>query len=417
MNPTGTLEPRTLGERYDPFRGPQLADPYPFFAEARAATPVFYCSHLDCWVVTRYEDIYAVFQAPKVFSASNVLTPIHPVCPEARRILDGVGFRPVPILTDNDPPAHTRARRLANVAFTPRRVASMEGFIRDLVVRFTEERFSSGRADLIRDLAWDLPVLVLFRVLGVPEEDVARIKSGSGNRLLFMWGRPDREQQVQLAEGIAGFWRYARELVAARAQDPRDDFTSDLLAARSGDLPAFTREEVTSIIVILLAAGHETTTNLLGNAFRLLLTHRDAWVSLCRDRSLIPNAIEEVLRLESSVISWRRRTTQAVEIGGVPIPAGANLLLWIGSANRDPAVFEEPDHFDIRRPNAKEHLSFGSGPHFCLGAPLARLEARVVLEELSARLPGLRLVPGAPLQFQPNTSFRGPLSLPAEWDL
>ena len=165
------------------------------------------------------------------------------------------------------------------------------------------------------------------------------------------------------------------------------------------------------------SAGHETTTGLLGNAFRRLLTDRPAWQAICEDPSLIPNAVEEVLRLDSSVIAWRRRTTQAVVIGGVSVPERADLLLMLGAANRDPTVFHDPDRFDIRRANAHEHLSFGSGPHFCLGAPLARLEARVVLEEVSARVPGLRLVDGVPLQFAPNVSFRGPLSLPVEWNV
>jgi cytochrome P450 len=206
-------------------------------------------------------------------------------------------------------------------------------------------------------------------------------------------------------------------LVADRAQEPHDDFTSDLLLARDGDVPALTLPEVTTIVYGLLMAGHETTTCLLGNAFSQLLTRRHAWEAICQDAALIPNAIEEVLRLDSSVITWRRKTTQAVDIGGVSVPANANVLLLLGAANRDPAVFDNPDCFDMHRTNAKEHLSFGHGPHFCLGAPLGRLEARVVLEELSARLPQLRLVPGQTYRFQPNTSFRGPLSLLVEWDV
>src|SRR5262249_21317996 len=141
-----------------------------------------------------------------------------------------------------------------------------------------------------------------------------------------------------------------------------------------------------------------------------------SWEAIASDSALIPNAIEEVLRLDSSVIAWRRRTTQTVDVGGVAIPSSANLLLAIGSANRDPSVFPEPDHLDIRRPNAEDHLSFGAGPHFCLGAPLARLQARVVLEEVTKRLPSLRLVSNVELRFAPNVSFRGPLSLPVEWD-
>jgi hypothetical protein len=148
---------KNLGERFDPFHDPYLADPYPFFAEARTATPVFYSPAIDYWVVTRYHDIRQIFQTPRLFSASNALAPIQPICPEAERILAEGGFRPVPTLTNNDPPTHTRVRRLANVAFTMKRAAAMEPFIRELTVRFVRDRLSSGRADLVRDLAWELP--------------------------------------------------------------------------------------------------------------------------------------------------------------------------------------------------------------------------------------------------------------------
>src|SRR5215468_6361782 len=405
-----------FAKRFDPFRDPYLADPYPFFAEARATTPVFYSPDLDYWVVTRYHDIEQIFRTPTVFSAANTLAPLQPICPAAGRLLAEGGFRPVPTLTNSDPPAHTRVRRLAHVAFTPRRVAAMETLVRELTGRCVEERLSSGRADLIRDVAWDLPALVIFRVLGVPDEDVARVKAGAENRLLLMWGRPSEDEQARLARGMAAFWRYAETLVASRAAHPRDDFTSALLLARDGDLPALSHQEVTQIVYELLFAGHETTTGLITNALRQLLTERHAWEEICGDPALIPNAVEEARRFDSSVIAWRRKTTEAVEIGGVPVPADANLLLLLGSANRDPAVFKDPEHFDIHRQNAEDHLSLGQGVHFCLGAPLARLEARVVLEELSARLPSLRLVPGQTPRFRPNTTFRGPLSLLVEWD-
>ena len=416
MSVEGPIDIKALSEPFDPFHDPYLADPYPFFAYAREATPVFYNPDLNHWMVTRYPDIRFIFQTPKLFSAANAIDPIQPVCPHASQVLREGGFRPIPTLTNTDPPTHTRARRLANVAFTPRRVAAMESFVRELTVRFIDERLSSGRTDLVRDLAWELPALVIFRVLGVPNEDVARVKAGSESRLLFMFGHPTEEEQTRLAEGLAAFWRYVEELVAHRAQEPQDDFTSDLILARDGDVPALSLQEVATIVFGLLLAGHETTTNLLGNAFRRLLTERQAWEEICAEASLIPNAIEEVLRFDSSVIAWRRKTTQAVEIGGVSVPAEANLLLLLGSANRDPTVFPDPDRFDIHRQNAKEHLSFGHGPHFCLGAPLGRLEARVVLEEISARLPSLRVVPGQTLHYLPNVSFRGPLSLLVEWD-
>src|ERR1700751_3980144 len=388
-----------LDERFDPFSESYLSNPYEFFAEARAATPVFYSARLKYWVVTRYHDIRQIFENPRLFSAANALSALKPACPATERILLDGDFRPVPTLTNVDPPAHTRVRRLANVAFKPRRVAAMEPFIRDLVVKFSEQRLARGGADLIRDFAWELPALVIFRILGVPDEDVPRIKAGAESRILFMFGHPSDDEQCRLARGMAAFRRQAEELVAAGAREPREDFTSDLLLARDGDLPALTHPEVTTIVYGLLLAGHETTTNLLGNAFQRLLADRAAWSDLCRDPSLIPNAIEEVLRLDSSVIAWRRRTREATKIGGVPVPAEADLLLLLGAANRDPTMFHDPERFDVGRANARDHISFGHGAHFCLGAPLARLEARVVLEELTSRFPALRLVPGQTVRF------------------
>ncbi|MEA2829181.1 MAG: hypothetical protein QOG43_3620 [Actinomycetota bacterium] len=403
-----------IAGRFDPFGAEYLADPYPHLAEARDATPAFYSPPLDHWVVTRYDDIRRVLLAPAVFSAANSLAPLTPPCPEAARTLSGFGA--VPTLADADPPAHTRVRRMVNGAFTPRRVSAMEPVVRAVVERFCDERLRLGHADIIRDFAWDLPVIVLFSILGAPAEDVAQVKESSENRVLFTYGKPSPEEQVRAAEGLFALWGYAQALVEDRIRDPRDDFTTDLVQARDAQGEGLSVAEASTITLSLLVAGHETTTSLLGNAFRRLLEHRRAWEQLCADPSLIPGAVEEVLRLDSPVVAWRRRTTQPVDIGGVAVPEGANLLLMLGSANRDPAKFPDPDVFDICRPNAHQHLSFGFGAHFCLGASLARLEARIVLEEVSARLPSLRLVAGQPLEFLPNISFRGPLSLPVEWD-
>jgi cytochrome P450 len=202
-NGKGSDEAQSLAGRFDPFHDPYLADPYPFFAEARAADAAFYSPDLDYWVVTRYHDIRLIFQTPTLFSAANALAPLQPICPAAERVLAEGGFRPVPTLTNSDPPGHSRVRRLARVSFTPRRVAAMEPFVRELTGRFLQECLSSGRADLVRDLAWDLPALVIFRVLGIPDEDVPRVKAGAESRLLLMWGRPNEAEQVRLAQGMA----------------------------------------------------------------------------------------------------------------------------------------------------------------------------------------------------------------------
>jgi cytochrome P450 len=241
------------------------------------------------------------------------------------------------------------------------------------------------------------------------------VKEGAHYRGVVIFGRASEDEQIGAAHELASFWQYAGALVDERTEGPSDDFISALAQARDGDSDALTHEELTSIMLMILFAGHETTTNLLGNSFHRLLADRSSWEAICRDPSLIPNTVEEVLRFDSSVIAWRQKAKQEVEIGGVRVPADAKLLLLLGSANRDPAVFSNPDQFDIRRPNAREHLSFGYGPHNCLGAPLARLEARVVLEEVSRRLPTLRLAADARLEFPASISMRGPCSLPVIW--
>jgi cytochrome P450 len=400
---------------FDPLDEAYLADPYPVLRQAHEAAPAFFARSIDHWVVTRHRDIRGIFRDPATYSAINANAPLRPPCPRAVKALDEGGWGAVPTLANVDPPAHTRVRRIANIAFTPKRVAEMEGFVRDLAIRFCTERLRAGRADLVADLAWELPVLVLFRILGVEAHQVPRVKEGSWNRILFIYGRPAEAEQVKAAAGMAEFWSFAQDLVADRTRMPRDDFVSTLAHTPDSEGQRLTAQQAATVVLNLLFAGHETTTGLLGNTFRTLLGDPSSWQAIVADRSLIPNAIEEVLRLDSSVIAWRRRTTRATEIGGVAVPEGANLLLLLASGNRDPEVFPDPDRLDIRRANAREHLSFGVGAHLCLGAPLARLQARVVLEEVSSRLPALRLVPGSH-EFAPNVSFRGPLALPVEWD-
>ena len=401
---------------FDPFGGSFLADPYPEFARFVEAEPVFWSASLRYWVVSRYADCKRVLREYTTFSAANSLSPVTPPCARAGAALVEGGFRSIPTLTNVDPPAHARTRRIAYLAFTPRRVAQMEGFVRETVRRFIADRFAEGRADIVAALTWELPAQVIFQVLGVPASDVASVKTGAANRLLFMFGRAGEDEQVEIAAGMAEFWRYCEALAEDRRAHPRDDFTSDLVHTPDRDGHPLTQQEVATILFGLLLAGHETTTNLLGHAVRRLLEHSDSLDALCADPTLIPGAVEEVLRFDSSVIHWRRRTTRPVALSGVELPADADVLVAIGAANRDPEVFADPDRFDIRRREASEHLSFGHGPHYCLGAPLARLEARVVLEELTAALPSLRLVPDQAYTFTPIIGFRGPTAVQVEWD-
>jgi cytochrome P450 len=226
------------------------------------------------------------------------------------------------------------------------------------------------------------------------------------------------EEQTQTVEKMTSFFDYIEDFVHHRSENLQDDYTSDLLRIRNEDENNLSLEEVVSIDYSLSFAGHETTTNLILNGLRQLLSRPGLWEELREDPSLIPNAVEEILRRDTSVIAWRRSTTRPVEIAGVKVPENERLMLLLASANRDESVFDNPDEFDIRRENAGKHLAFSHGIHFCLGAPLARLEAKIALELLTQRLPDLRLSPSdQEFEFDPNMSFRGPKELWAEWTL
>ncbi len=401
---------------FDPFGGATLADPYPQFAHFVDQQPVFWSAELGYWVVSRYADARRVLREHETFSAANALAPVTPPCPAAARALGDGGFRSIPTLTNVDPPAHTRTRRIAQMAFSPRRVAAMEPFVRRAVRRFVDDHRGDGHAEIVSALTWELPALVLFEILGVPPGDVAAVKQGATHRLLFMFGRASEADQVDIATGMATFWRYCEALADDRRTTPRPDFTSDLVHTPDRGGTPLTQQEVATILFGLLLAGHETTTNLLDNALRRLLEDPDRWAAVVADPASIPGAVEEVLRYDSSVVHWRRRTTSVVTLSGLELPAGADVLVCIGAANRDPSVFPRPDVFDIHRANAHQHLSFGSGPHLCLGASLARLEARVVLAELASGLPALRLRPDQTYEFMPIIGFRGPRQIHVEWD-
>ena len=302
------------------------------------------------------------------------------------------------------------------MAFTPRRVAAMEAFVRDRVRACMAGPLANGRADVVATLTRELPLHVIFHILGVAVDDADTVKAGSLTRLLYLFGHSDESEQVTTAEGMAAFWRYCEDLAEDRRARPRDDFTTDLVHTPDESGQPLTQQEVATILFGLLLAGHETTTNLLGNGLRRLLQAPGVWHALRADPRLIPGAVEEILRYDSSVIHWRRRTTRPVQLSGTDIPADADVLVCIGAANHDPQHFPDPERFDIRRDNAREHLSFGSGPHHCLGAPLARLEAKVVFEELTTTYPSLRLAPGQSFAVLPIIAFRGPLAVLVEWD-
>jgi cytochrome P450 len=395
---------------FHPFSDDYLADPYPTFASVREQGPAFYSDELDMWVVTRYAEASMVMSDTDLFSASNSQDPLLPFCPEAGKVL-AEGFGYVPVMTNLDPPEHARIRRHNMTAFSARRVAALEPTIREIATGMLDALLTESRFDWNHGLAFPLPISVIFELVGFPNEDADQLKAWAGDRLTIMFGRPDETEQLRVAQNMAALWQYCVDHVERRRVDRADDFTSALLDIHDEDPEAISVPEITSVIMGLGIAGHETTTNLLNNAVRLLLQHPEHWEAICADPSLIPDAIEEALRFDSSVNAWRRLAKTDVDLGdGIVIPAGSRVLVLLGSGNRDATEFDDPDHFDIRRNSARRHLSFGKGVHHCLGAPLARLEARVVLEELTRRAPDLELIEQE-LQYAPIISFRGPKEL------
>jgi cytochrome P450 len=402
-----------MHENFNPLDESYLADPYPVMSAVRDEVPAFYAPEVDMWVVTRYNDIEDILKDPPAFSAAVGQRPVFPLTQEAQSIVSS-GFRATPVMSDCDPPRHTRIRKHNMKSFSARRTAVLE----PRVWAKAKELFDAiepGRVDLVSAITYPLPAYMIFSFIGFPDEDMDMLKRWSGNRMIFSWGRPSPEEQKQIASNMVRYWGYCEEFVADRAKNPRDDFTSDLIRIHQDDPQAISLEEITNVAYGLSFAGHETTTNFTSNIIRRLLTHRAQWDDVCADRSLITPAIEEGLRYDSSIIAWRRITTRPVTIGGVDIPEGAKIMLLLGAANRDPEHFAAPDAFDIHRDDARNHLAFGKGIHYCIGATLARMEARIVLDLLAERVPGLTIVADQEFTFPANISFRGPKRLLVDW--
>jgi len=386
------------------------ANPFPFYARLRAETPVF-CMTLPtgelAWLITRYDDVAMVLKDERfVKNTSNALTPEQAAAqPWFRRWFKAIRRN----MLDVDPPDHTRLRALVHNTFTPGLVEQMRERIQSLTDELLDAVQARGHMDLIRDYALPVPTTIIAEMLGVPVADRHKFNRWSNaitSAGYSTWG------MVKSVPSALALMRYIRKIIKNRRAEPQDDLVSALARVEeAGD--SLSEDELMAMVFLLLVAGHETTVNLIGNGMLALLEHRDQLDKLRATPSLIKPAIEELLRYASPVeTATERYTREDVPIAGVTIPRGAIVLAVIASANRDERQFTNPDTLDVtREPN--RHLSFGLGAHFCLGAPLARLEGQIAIATLLRRAPDLRLtVAPTAVRWRRGLVLRGLEALP-----
>lgn len=389
---------------------PAFADnPYPVYQRLRDEAPVYWSALWGCWVLTRYDDVQATFKDPQQFLNGGRFTSLFDALPQAvqAEIQPMMNHFKTGII-NTDPPDHTRLRALVHKAFTPRIVRAMQPKIQALVDGYLDA--APDEIDLIRDLAYPLPVTVITTLLGVPSDERDQFKHWSDVIMAFQAsGRTTPAIIRQSQQALLEMRAYLSGVIAQRRAEPQDDLISALVnAEENGD--QLTEEEMLITCVTLLIAGHETTTNLIGNGIYLLLTHPNQRQELIAHPELMRTAIEEFLRHETPLQRNRKVAAHDLEFGGQHIRQGQLLLQIVGSANHDPAYFVAPEALNIRR-DPNPHIAFGHGIHFCLGAPLARVEAATALRTVLERWPRLRLAAPA-AEWHRNSVLRGLRRLP-----
>ena len=378
-----------------------LADPYPLYHRLRTEDPVHWDPYLHAWVVTRYADVVTVYQR---FSADRTYTP-QQLSTMGMSALSPIAQVMVRQMLFMDPPAHTRIRSLAARAFTPRRVEQLRSHIEDIVDGLLDAVAERGEMDVIQDLAYPLPAIVTAELLGVPPADRDQLKAWSEDFAEMLGNfQHNPNRFTRMLNSLDGMLTYFREAVSRDRIEPTEGLIHALRTAEiDGD--RFTDDEVVANTIVTMVGGQETTTNLIGNGMLALLRHEDQLERLRADMSLIPSAVEELLRYESPSQHTARLAPDDVELGGKAIRKRQAVIAVMGAANRDPARFPDPDRLDIGRADNR-HVAFGWAGHFCFGAPLARIEGQVALQKLLTRFGGVRLAPGA-ITWRHNLGLRG----------
>ncbi|HEY6420475.1 MAG TPA: cytochrome P450 [Candidatus Binataceae bacterium] len=391
---------------YNPFDPSFLADPYRHYAPLLAGPPRRASMGLPAVLIARYADVVAVARDHARFSST---LPGGVVPPGS----DPFG---APTMPFSDPPVHSRLRRLVARDFGPRRIATLAPRIREISQQLLDENVSGGRFEAMSALANQLPVVIIAEMLGVPIEHQARFRQWSNAVASSAATPPGMPVPAEVREGVTALRDYFTRAIERRRVEPGDDFISALVAAHDND-EALSTDELLAFVVLLLIAGNETTTNLIGNGLLALARNPAEYQRLRREPALIPSAVEEMLRYDSPVQTLMRFATADTEVGGTRIETGAFVMVLFGAANRDPAQFPAPERFDVARaPN--DHVAFGEGIHFCLGAPLARLEGRIAFETIVERFTNLALAePAQALSYRGSFITRGLQALPLSVEL
>lgn len=395
---------------YDPRLPAIMADPYPAFRRLRDTEPVHWSAVLRGWVLTAYRDVRAALFDPRL-SADRITPFMTSLSAEKHAELSGLERMLTHWAVFVDPPDHTRLRGLMNRAFTPRAIASLEAGIAAIVEHLIDEFAERDEIDLIADFAYPLPATVIAGILGVPPTDIHRFKDWSHDLAAFVGGAqamPDK--YARACRGIAEMDGYFRAIVRARRQAPAQNDVIGALVAAEESGRVMSEDELVATAILILFAGHETTTNLIGNGMLALLRHPAELQRLRDQPALGDRAVEEMLRYDGPAASVTRVARQDMKIAGTRVAAGDRLFLMLNAANRDPAVFPDPDRLDITR-TGPQNLAFGYGPHYCVGAPLARLEARIAFAQLLRRFDEIG-VAGERLDWTDNLVLRGMKTLP-----
>jgi cytochrome P450 len=399
----------------------EFENSYPAWQEARIDAPVFWDERLGYWQITRYEDVLAASMNTRELSSEGFysLAKIHP----GNEHLLPKGFEyAAPSLSNADPPTHTRVRKLASGPFKARRVAALESDISTIADELIDRFVDAGSSELIEDFTVPLSLRTIAQILGMPASDIHEMRRYSDERPASLNPNLTKDEQAELFEHYGTYYDFLENAIARNRREPGDDLLSALIASvddYQGDSPILSEPELVSVVSILIGAGNETTRYQIGNMLWALFRHPEQLAAVRADPSLASVAVEEALRYFSSVKGNFRKVTSDITFGGVTIPAGDLVQICWASTGRDAEIFSGPDEFNIFRTDVNKHIAFSKGPHSCLGAALARLEATVALKRLLERLPGLRLQhePAYPADYVSTAQVQGLKRLHIAWDL